>query len=300
MDEPAAEALLELASRAQPGLDGLDRKALFAQLEERHDELVAAIEWFLDHGRTEEALRLANALARFWTASGRLEEGSGWFGRVLAAAGGTDANRGRACFEAGLIEFWRGDDDRASMLHGRALEIGRAGDRTVTALALTGLARVALRRNDVHEAQRLCRDALAASEGVEPPLGRANALNVLGVAAQMAGDPANARQFMSERMALARQLGQYGGIAAEAANLAMVEHQLGNFDRAATLVGAAEAMMTAQGTAWPPDERPHYELTIAKLVEAMGPAGLAQARAEGRKLRSEEAVKLALSHARPD
>jgi len=211
---------------------GLDRKSLFAQLEDRHDDLLAA-QWFLDQGRADEALRVAQALAPFWTGSGRLDEGSHWFGRVLGADGGADANRGRTCFEAALVEFWRGGDDSAVALHQRALEIGRRiGDPTLVALALTGLARVALRSEDIPQTRRLCREALAAAEGVPDRLGRASALHVLGVAAQMAGDLAEAREFMTERMALARELGQYGSIAAEASNLSMVELQLGHLDRA--------------------------------------------------------------------
>jgi hypothetical protein len=38
-------------------------------------------------------------------------------------------------------------------------------DPTVTALALSGLARIALRTMDVAEAHRLCREALALTEG---------------------------------------------------------------------------------------------------------------------------------------
>jgi predicted ATPase len=173
MDELEAKEMLRFAERASAGLDGLDRQALFAELEERHNDLVAAMQSFLDGGRTEEALRLANALARFWTASGRLEEGARWFELALAAPGSEDAIRGRAFFEAGLIEFWRGMDDQASDFERQALEIGRlAGEATVTAQALTGLARIALRTNQLDEAQRLCHEALTISESSATPIGR--------------------------------------------------------------------------------------------------------------------------------
>lgn len=336
VDGPAAEVLLGLGERAGPGLAGLDRKSLLVQLEERHGDLLAAMQWFLDQGRTDEALRMARGLAPFWTASGRLDEGSRWFSQVLDAGGGADANRGRACFEAGLVEFWRGADDSAVALHRQAAEIGRRiGDQTVTALALTGLARVALRPGDVTGARRLCREALAVSEGSDDPLGRASALHVLGVAAQMTGDWAEARQFMTQRMALARELGQYASIAAEASNLSMVELQLGHLgqaealarealeidvrrddewaipyslmrlvqvaagrgelERAAALLGAVEAMMSAQGAVWPPDERPHYERTVAQLTEAMGSAQFETTRADGRTLGMQEAIGLGVA-----
>jgi hypothetical protein len=125
----SAGSLLEFARRAGPGLDGLDRMALFAQLEERHDDLLAALRWFLGQGRTGQALQLATGLARFWTASGRLKEASQCFELVLVAPGGADAHRGRACFEAGLVEFWRGRDGSGAPAR-MAEESGRQGMAT--------------------------------------------------------------------------------------------------------------------------------------------------------------------------
>ena len=153
----------------------------------------------------------------------------------------------------------------------------------------------------------------------------------------MAGDLADAREFMTERMALARELGQYGSIAAEASNLSMVELQLGHvdqaealarealdidrrredewafpyslmrlaqvsaergdFQRAATILGAAEAMMEAQGATWPPDERPHYDRTVAQLADAMGSAEFERTRGSGQSLAAYQAIELALGAA---
>jgi non-specific serine/threonine protein kinase len=337
VNQSGAEQLLGLAETAGPALAGLDRKAQFQQLEDRHDDLLAAMGWFVDQERTDEAMRLARSLAQFWMSTKRLDEGCEWFDRILREPGGDEANRGHACFHGALLEFWRGDDDRAAELHGRALEIGRRiEDPTVTAVALTGLARIAL-RSDIPEAQRLCREALAATEGTDDRLGRSNAVHVLAVAAQMSGDLLEARDLMSQRMELARELGSYAGVASEAGNLSMVERQLGNLNRAdalarealeiarqredewlfpyalngpaavatergelergATLIGAAEAMMESQGTAWPPDERPHYEHTVATLTVAMGEAEFERLRAAGQSLGSREAVDYALSAA---
>ena len=76
--------------------------------------------------------------------------------------------------------------------------------------------------------------------------------------------------------------------------LAAIATDRGEFERAATLVGAAEAMMEAQHMAWPPDERPHYERMLAELPEAMGPAEFERARAAGRSMATSEAVVYAL------
>jgi tetratricopeptide (TPR) repeat protein len=309
------------------------------QLEERLLELQAAMDWFVDAGRTDEALRLANALYRFWITKQRFDEGAAWFNRVLGSPGGDEGLRGRACLNAGFMPFWTGDDAAAAELFGRALATGhRLGDAALTSQALGGLARVAL-RTDVAEGRRLAREALAVSDGAGDAPGRSNAIHLLGVGAQIAGDLLEARDWMTQRLALVRATGNQLLIASEACNLSMVERQLGDLEaaealarealeieersgdqftmpfavsglasiatergqleRAATLVGAAEAIMAAQRMAWPPDERPHYERLLTVLPEAMGEAEFEEARASGRSMTTGDAVALALAGRAP-
>ena len=149
------------------------------------------------------------------------------------------------------------------------------------------------------------------SDAAGDEAGRSNALHLLGVGAQIAGDLIEARDWMTQRLALVRATGNEFLIASEAvqpehgraparrsrrgrgprprgagdrtrgrvtqfttpfaiSGLASIATERRQFDRAATLVGAAEAIMEAQGMAWPPDERPHYEHLLATLPEAMG------------------------------
>jgi non-specific serine/threonine protein kinase len=268
-------------------------------------------------------------------ATKRLDEGATWFDRVLAMPGGDEVRRGQALFQAGLLVFWTGDDELAAGLHRQALEIGRqTGDPTVTAEALSGLARIAL-RTDVDEARRLCREALEITNGTSDRLGRGNALHVLAVGAQMAGDFRQARELMRQRIAMAREEGNLATVGSESGNLSMVERQLGDleaadalarealtisdqrgdawampynlsglaaisaehgeFERAAILIGAAEALMAEQGAEWPPDERPHYERTVAACQQSMGSSEFEQARTIGRAMSTREAVDLALT-----
>lgn len=334
MDARSAQSLLSFAEGAGPGLRGLEAKALFQQLDQRYGDLLSAFQWFIARGRTDESLRLASSLVPFWMATKRLDEGCAWLDRALALPGGDDAHRGRALFDAGYLAFWKGDDERSSSLQNRAVELGRQTNHpTVTALALVGLARIAL-RTDVSEARRLCREALAVTQGTADRDGRSSAMHVLATTAQMAGDLLEARELMSERIALARDTGNLATVSIESNNLSMVERQLGNIDeaealarealdisyrrgdsmaipwnlnglaaatacrcefgRAATLIGAADATMEAAGGAWPPDELVHYERTVATLTEAMGLADFEQARAAGHSMMTSEAVAFAL------
>ena len=335
MDAHAAGSLLELAEEAAPGASGPDAKASLATLEARSDDLLAALGWFVDAGRTDDALRLANSLYRFWITKQRFDEGAIWFDRALGSAGGDDRVRGKATLYAGFMPFWLGDDERAGELFTRALEIARRlDDAPLVSQALGGLARVAL-RTDVAEGRRLAREALVVSEGAADEPGRSNALHLLGVGAQIAGDLTEAREWMIQRLTIVRATGNEFLVASEASNLSMVERQLGNldaaealarealeigqrigdeftrpfaisglaaiaterreFERAATLVGAAEAIMEAQQMAWPPDERPHYDRLLATLPEAMGSDGWDRARGRGRSMAASEAVAFALA-----
>src|SRR4029079_16134067 len=88
VDAGSAESLLGFAEGAGPGLRGLSAHALFEELEAKDADLLAALQWFLDSGRTDEALLLAIALAPVWMARKRLDEGLGRVGQGARGAGG--------------------------------------------------------------------------------------------------------------------------------------------------------------------------------------------------------------------
>ncbi len=334
MDATEADVLLTRAEEAGAASRGADPKAALDRLEGEYADLLAAFDWFIEQESTDEALRLANAMYRFWITKRRFEDGALWFDRALASPGGTGNLRGQALINAGFMPFWMGQDDRAAELFGRGLDVARRlDDAPMISQALGGLSRVAL-RTDVAEGRRFAREALDVSDAADDEAGRSNALHLLGVGAQIAGDLPEARDWMTQRLALVRAQGNQFLIASEAGNLSMVERQLGNldaaeslsresleiaeaigdrfntpfvfsglasiatergdFERAATLVGAAEALMEAQHMAWPPDERPHYERLLEVLPESMGSEGFERARAGGTSMPTKRAIDLAL------
>ncbi|HUG49145.1 MAG TPA: tetratricopeptide repeat protein [Candidatus Limnocylindria bacterium] len=335
MDAGTAVARLEFVEQSSAELTGPSGSDARERLEAQYDDVLAALEWFVENGQPDEALRLANGLYRFWITGRHFEAGARWFDRVLDSGAGDERLRGRAFLCAGFMPFWLGDDERAGVLFGRALEIGRRlNDAALISQALGGLSRVAL-RTDVAKGRRLAHAAYEVSLSADDEPGISNALHLLGVGAQIAGDLLEARDWMSRRLALVRRLGNDFLIASEASNLSMVERQLGDLaaaealarealevgerigdqftkpfaisglaaialergehERAARLLGAVEAMMEAQKMEWPPDERPHYEHMLRELPVAMGADTFDRARASGRALSPSEAVVLALS-----
>jgi hypothetical protein len=126
-----------------------------------------------------------------------------------------DRLRAATLYQDGLLAFWQGDDEEACSLHGRSLHLARrAGDQTLIALALCGLARVAL-HEDLDWARALCEEALATVSGTNNPNARANALHVLSVAAWMQGDLWQARGLMAQRIQLTREYGDPATVGAE-------------------------------------------------------------------------------------
>ena len=334
VDERTAVDALAFAEELAPGLTGPDAGGGIARLETRFDEVRDALDWFVAEGRDDDALRLANALYRYWITQRRFDEGGRWFERALASGTGDARLRGRAYLNAGFMPFWMGDDPSAEALFEQALAVGRElDDASLISGALGGLSRVGL-RSDVAEGRRLAREALTVSDAAGDENGRSNALHLLGVGAQIAGDLEEARDWMTQRLELVRRQGNDFLVASEASNLSMVERQLGDLDaaeglaresletserigdrftppfifsglaaialergdveRAAALIGAAESHMEATQMAWPPDERPHYERTLAGLEAAMPAAAFKRARAGGAAMSPSAAIDYAL------
>ena len=336
MDAGVPEALLDRAEELSPKLRGSDAATALAELETAYLDLLVALQWFIDQRRTDEALRMVNALYRYWLTQKRFGDGERWFDLALALPRGDRRLRGDATVLAGFMPFWQGKDERAATLFGTGLEIGRELEvGTMIAQALGGLARVAL-RTDVAEGRRLAREALEVSDLADDAAGRSNALHLLGVGAQIAGDLSEARAWMTQRLAYERGGTNSFLVASEASNLSMVERQLGNvdaaenlareaieiseaigeeftkpfaiaglaaiasergeFERAATLIGAAESFLEARNMAWPPDEAPHHDRLLAVLPKVMGTNAFDRARAAGRSMSAHDAIGYAMGN----
>jgi tetratricopeptide (TPR) repeat protein len=339
MDEHAARSLRCFAEQAGLGLRGLDAAVWRDRTERRYQELEAALEWLLDQGQAAAALGIASTLAEFLRISGRIATGRAWLERTLAAAPVDDPRTAGAVYEDGMLAFWQGADEDACSLHGRSLHLARRlGDPTTVALALCGLARVAL-REDLDWARTLCQEALQTVHDTDDQLGRSNALHVLAVAAQTDGHLEQARDLMNRRIEAARRLGDFAAVGMESSNLSMVERRLGDlgraehlatealrianrrgdqwlvpyllnrlaavsvetgaFERAASLLAAAAAMVERQDNAWPPDEAPHLEHSRVAVTAALDRQRLQQAWSAGRNMPPADAVWYARTRHRP-
>ena len=85
VDESGIRSQLRFAETIRPRLRVSADSATLAEVESRYGALMEALEWLLDAGRTDDALRLASTLVPFWIATKRIDDGDQWFPVVWIA-----------------------------------------------------------------------------------------------------------------------------------------------------------------------------------------------------------------------
>jgi non-specific serine/threonine protein kinase len=210
-----ADYFLELAETAEEELTGPDRGQWLARLRDERTNLRVALEWALETGRAEIALRLGAALWRFWLSDGSLREGRGWLERALAAAGDVSPPvRAKALHFLGNLALDLGDGQRARVLYQASLALRRdMGDRPGVAASLNGLGLVAADEGDYENAQRLHEESLEIARETGNRHAEAVSLHNLGNVARRSGEPAAARACHEAALAIQRALDDPVGIA---------------------------------------------------------------------------------------
>jgi len=211
-----ARHFLAVAEEAEPGLTGSDPLPTFELLEIDIGNLRSAMGYLRDRGEIQDALRIASALAWFWTEPRFLAEGQRWLASLLedpAAADSPEALRVRALIAAGDLAIWQGELDEAAALHGEALELLRElNDERQLAAVLRSLANVALERNEFGQADALLSESreLAQSSGNDWEV--AASANLLGLSQAMQGAPDWAIERHREAVEIWRELGDIGHV----------------------------------------------------------------------------------------
>ena len=168
-----ARYFLCLAEEAEPELQTVGQAARLASLNDERDNLRAALQWFLDHGSSEEGARLATALYRYWYALGYWSEGRRWLERALADAGELGpVARARAFLALGELAGYQGASNEAIDLQAQALELFRMlGDRRGSARALVLLGQAALLQGQQERASTVTEEGLSLYRELGDPRG---------------------------------------------------------------------------------------------------------------------------------
>jgi predicted ATPase/DNA-binding SARP family transcriptional activator len=249
----------------------------------------------------------------------------------LAAHKQGDVETARACLEESLVVQREVEDKRlraatltqlghvallemdyaaARAFQQESLELCRElGDTLGLAYALNGLGNAAAGAGDHAAAREFHAQSLAASRELRDREGMAASLYNLGDAALAQGDLAAARACYAECLALDQDLSSLAGTAGAMSKqvgtagclraFASLAAAQGQMERAARLLGAAEALHEAMEFSIPPEHREQYARNVARVQAALGERAFACARDAGRALTPEQAVSLALNGGTP-
>jgi len=211
-----AAYFLRFAQAAVPQIGGAEAKTNLDVLEREHDNVRAALEfWLATPVQAERGLQLAGTMARFWNHRGFWEEGITWLNRGLDRTGELTARpevRAQALLGKGQIAYQQGEFSAARTAYEEALAIRRLhGDETHIGTLLLCLAGIAFHADQDYERARIMiEECLTQCRRLGDRAGVAVALSGLGSIGEELGDNAGARTYFEECLELERALGNRG------------------------------------------------------------------------------------------
>lgn len=251
-----ANYYLAFAQAAEPHLREAQQGRWFDRLEQEHDNLRAALQWFIEHEETEAALRLGSALHWFWFMRGYLSEGRQWLERALVGGEKRETPvRAWALFSAGLLAFFQDDFAKAETVAREGLALFRKlGELIGVALSLRRLGMVAHTRHNYAEARSLFEESLAICQQVDDKRRLAYSFSNLAPVLSNQGEYTRGLSLAKEGLVMFRAMDDKGAIVYALLYLAEVMFAQGEYAAAQTVgeegLAIARELNYRQGIAW--------------------------------------------------
>ena len=178
-----AEYFLAVAKEAEPELLTGTSLQWLSRLEGEHDNLRAALRWFLDHDPQKAAVFVV-ALRYFWSRQNHMMEARKWFERILNVKelDVPSAVRFKLLNGSGIFAKQQGDYETARKMYEIGLaEAKKANDGPQIAAASRGLGMIALKQMDLVTGRRFLEEGLVISRGLNDKLELAISLSMLGI-----------------------------------------------------------------------------------------------------------------------
>jgi tetratricopeptide (TPR) repeat protein len=194
------------------------------------------------------------------------------------------------------ITAWiAGDVALAHQLLEEGLSIARRlGNPWVTAMNVLNAARIAGMSGDSAEARARFEEAAALFGQMRDRNFYTGSRSDLAHFLRQQGQLGEAAQIYRETLPAWAQIGNRGAVARELECFGFIAITTGQGERAARLLGAAEALRQASNSDMTPPERVEYDRALSQLHAILDQTALAAAWAKGRKLELEQAVACAL------
>jgi predicted ATPase len=229
---------LALAEKAEFQAPMMRHSTWLEKVEAEQDNLRAVLQWAIEQGETETALRLSGTLSYFWQIRGNMSEGRRWVEVALALPGASAyrAAYAQALLGAGVIAWFQGDPAAARSWCEESAAIHRElGDQRGLALTLITLGQSTLFLGDAAKAGSLLEEGLALHRQTGVKWGIAQALFVSAQVKVAQGDFGAARSYFEESLELYRQLGNDWWVAQALNSLGDLARMQGDYSTAQTL-----------------------------------------------------------------
>jgi predicted ATPase/DNA-binding CsgD family transcriptional regulator len=219
---------------------GPEQAQWFQQLEREQANVRTALSWAIQHGRAEEAVRLALALSSFWQAHAYQREARRWLEQVLELQLRSPLSlslRARVLNALGSLAQTMNDFEQASLYYNQALSIWRdQGESAGIAEALLGLGWRHFQATELDVARRYAQESLLLARRANERAIVAAALTLYAQASVELGQLDGLVSALEESLSIWRDLGVLPEVALALITLARVEQRLGNRDRARPLI----------------------------------------------------------------
>lgn len=288
---------MEMADRAGDEAGAAGSLTRLAGIAHRRGEVAEATR--LLHSALERARRGADnsLIGHILAALALLAEDRGLHGEADAHLAGARAIRSDDPYLAtdlllarGEIDLKRGNRDQARAVLEEALAIARSsGFANVIAWASAYLGELAVIEGDPESGERQLSQSLAMFQGLDIPVGTVWTMRHLGRVIMERGQIERSRALLEEALRIALdEVRPDAPLMVQA--LADLETNAGSFERAAVLLGAAEAARSRVGVGLPGRDRTALERSTRILRQQLGDFRLGELTSRGSELSLEEAA----------
>ena len=243
-----AQHYFALAVTSEDRLIGQDQKQWLDRLEREHDNLRAAFSRGPELGLLDEALNAAGAIWRFWQQRGHFAEARAIYDRLLALPGAAPAARAKALIGGGGIAYWQNDYAAVKAWYREAVELYQSiGDKAGTAEALFNEAYVPMLEGDLRTSAAVGEAAMALFRELGDDAGVAKADQIIAFAHYFSGEPADALALLEQSADIYRRAGNLFLLADTLGAAALVDANLGQWERSTARLREALAAFEATG-----------------------------------------------------
>ncbi len=204
---------MKLAEAGEAHAYGREQVEWFDRQETEMDNLRAALAWSLNNAEVEMGLRMAGALRWVWEMRGHLEEGLGWFKKLLPiSADVLPSVRAKGLHRASELAGQMAYEPQATLWAQEALHLARSTDNQWN-LAWSLSAAAYFTEQNPDQAVSMLEESLALFRELNDPLGLSHTLRRLAGCAIDQHNYSYAADLLAQALAADRQAEDKNGIA---------------------------------------------------------------------------------------